>query len=332
MLILGLIWASNAQQPRRGVRQVTASGPVELTVELSKTTAMVAEPIDLLIQVDAPIATQITMPPVGDSIGDFSVLETKTVAEVPVTGKAGLRRWVTAMQIEAIETGDQRIPAFEILFPLPTSLNNGSTLREGSIRSEPMSVQIVSVLVGEEDPNQFRDLKDPADAPTAKVRRSFLPWVLGGGALGVSATVCLLMWTRHGRRPKPKKWALEAVKRIESEYQAKSIGIDQVYTQLSSVIRGFLEDSLAIPATSQSSDELVMELATVAIADSAKQQLIRFLTEADELKFSGSQRWSRQIDEPPFDSIRRMIQECHLSAEMCRHQCRSAEKIDNVNS
>jgi hypothetical protein len=286
---------------------------VELTVELSSAAAMVAEPIDLRIQVDAPTTTRITMPAVGESIGDFAVIQSRSVSELPVEGKAGRRRWVTSVRMEAIETGDRRIPAFEILFQLPASPKRDVTLRQGSIRSEPMSVQIVSILEPEEEPTQFRDIKAPADATTARAHRSSLPWVLAGAALGVAAAIAMLTWARQTRRQDPKQWALEAVNRIESEYRAESVSIEQVHRKLSSVIRGYLENSLAIPATLLSSEELVIELENVSIPDPAKQRLIRFLSRADELKFSAGRQWNGQNDEMSFESCRTIIQECQHS-------------------
>ena len=96
---------------------------------------------------------------------------------------------------------------------------------------------------------------------------------------------------------------------IESEYDQESINIGQVYAELSSVIRGFLEAQLAIPATAQSSTELISGLPTDRCPDAAQRRLERFMTEADEMKFSGKLTLGVQQDESPFDSIRTIIRE-----------------------
>jgi hypothetical protein len=165
------------------------------------------------------------------------------------------------------------------------------------------------VLNDQDSPTEFRDIKAAQPLPTVTPKPSNLRWIAAGIGIGISTMACLLVWSRRRRRPAADKWALREIGLIESQYNESSINISQVYSQLSSLIRRFLEAQLVIPATAQSSTELISELPADGCPDAVKQRLERFMSEADQLKFSGRVSLGMQQDESPFDSIRTIIRE-----------------------
>ena len=102
------------------------------------------------------------------------------------------------------------------------------------------------------------------------------------------------------------------VDRLESQYREKSINISQTYSQLSTVIRQYLQAQWSVPATSQSSQELWHDLKQASCPESAVAGLKQFMSEADELKFSGTLRLDSAHASSPFDAVRAIIRESSL--------------------
>ncbi len=297
-----------AEQPTL-LRQVVADGPVEMTVELDRAETRIADPIILRVQVDAPDGTLITFPLVGETLGQFAVIATDTVRDLPLEAATATRRSTARIELESLESGELKIPPLEVLYRLPESIAVAADARDGSLTSEPISVQVISVLEESEDPKQFRDIKDIAELPPTEVARSNRIWLAMGATLLACATAGLLLWSRRRRRPPPGRWALGEVDRIESEHKRESVDVGSAYSQLSTVLREYLEAELAFPATSFSSEELVDHLASSACPQAAKQRLKQFVRHSDELKFSGRQRLGNADSESPFDAMRAIIRE-----------------------
>ncbi len=108
-------------QPPSPQRHVVAEGPVEMTVELDKVDARIADPIMLRVQVDAPRGTLITFPLVDDKVGQFSVIDADTVRDLPLQGVTETRRWIATIELESLESGELKIPPLEVLYRLPDS-------------------------------------------------------------------------------------------------------------------------------------------------------------------------------------------------------------------
>lgn len=288
---------------------VVTSGPVELTVELDRVRARVAEPVELRLQVDAPQGTSITFPATRESLGSFSILRVSEVSDLPIEQSTTDRRTKMTIEMESLESGNWQIPELKVLYRLPDGYTDVVTQRDGTLTTEPMTVQILSVLSDDEQPNQFRDIKDIATLPTELNRGSSGRWWVVGAVCGVGGLIACLVWLMRRPAEPPAKWALAEIEQIEAAYDQKRMEVGQAYTKLDWVLRQYLEAQLAIPATSLSGSELIRSLADSPYPDSAQQRLRRFVSESDELKFSGRMHLGPQHDESPFDSVRAIVHE-----------------------
>jgi hypothetical protein len=290
---------------------VVADGPIELSVSISSPAARVAETITFTLQVDAPQQTRITLPRVDETLGPLSVIGTSVLEDLPIDGQPAARRWIQRIELESLETGEMTIPSLEIAYRLPDNRVGDQAAREALLRSEPISIEIVSVLGDQESLTDFRDIKGLEPLPTAIPHESNLFRVIACGVVAVGALLAALWFVaRRRRKPPPARWALDEIEAIKSQYDDKSIDIGQVYAQLSNVMRAFLEAQLAIPATAQSSTELIQELPADRCPDAVRQRLAQFMNAADERKFSGGlisagSNW----DDTPFEALRAIIRD-----------------------
>ena len=108
---------ASAQQPA-SLRHVVADGPVEMTVELDKVEARIADPIMLRLQVDAPAGTLITFPLVSETIGRFTVIETDTIRNLPLEGVTARRRSTARIELESLESGEAEDSAARSSVPI----------------------------------------------------------------------------------------------------------------------------------------------------------------------------------------------------------------------
>lgn len=179
------------------------------------------------------------------------------------------------------------------------------------MRSNPIAIEIGSVLGEQESPAEFRDLKQVEPLPASASPEASRLGLPAGIAAAIGA-LAVAVWLSTRRRPPPQydRWALEQIESIQAEYDQRSIDIGQAYAQLSNVIRAYLEAELAIPATTQSTAELFDELPAEHCPDAARQRLQQFMTAADELKFSGSLAVANNngVDEL-FESLRAVVRD-----------------------
>lgn len=289
--------------------QVITAGPVEMSIGVDKTQAQIADPILLRIQVEAPAGTSITFPVVTDRIGPLSVVDSDTIGDLPLEGAAARRRWTRTIELESLQSGDVRIPPLEVLYRLPESIADAATARDGSLQSEPISIEIISVLEDGDMPTQYRDIKDTAELPLAEHTRSNQSWWLIGATFVLLVAIASACWLRRGKKLRPARWALEEIDQIESGFREQTVDVASVYSQLSFVLRRYLQVEMAFPATSLSSEELLAQLSNSGCPDAAWQRLQRFVTESDEMKYSGRIPSATDHDESPFDSVRVIVRE-----------------------
>ena len=77
------------------------------------------------------------------------------------------------------------------------------------------------------------------------------------------------------------------------------------------MLRRFLEQELGFPATAMSSAELSEELSTRACPAPTIARLTQFLSEADEVKFSGRSRPHLSLTDSPAACVREIVQQVH---------------------
>jgi len=134
---------------------------------------------------------------------------------------------------------------------------------------------------------------------------SWLPWVLmsvGIGMAGVGAGAALAMRLRRrtgsSRELSPRQVALQELKRLEAAGLRQQGEMARYVTELSNIVRAYLEKSLAIAVTRQTTPEFLESLKTSASLTPTQQGLLReFLEKCDLAKFAGAAPTPEQGEE-----------------------------------
>jgi len=229
----------------------------------------------------------ITWPTVADTItSKIPVLHDSHVDTI-LPEKANdpyLFRQVRTLTITAWEAGYWPIPPFSFTI-------NGDTLGTEAL--------LLTVNTVEVDTTQaIRDIKEIYEVPFSLVDwlQEHWKWIAGGlAALAVLSGLFLLLY-RRSRRPPPVKplppptpvhvLALQALQELERKRLWQQDRSKAYYTELTDILRTYVEQRYGVPAMEQTTDELLGALGLSSMPGTAREQLAQILRLADMVKFA----------------------------------------------
>jgi hypothetical protein len=190
----------------------------------------------------------------------------------------------------------------------PISFSDGSGTTE--IRWNPIHVTFTVGLENADNPSldQVRHsdrLEEPAPAS-----RHALWWVLLTIAVvvllgSVAATAVLyLRWRKEEKSLTPRDLALREVQHLEEQPPADASLVEQFHTQLSDIVRTYLERQYRLRAPQQTTPEFLAAMQSWPLLPAAQQQLLKtFLERCDMVKFA---------------NVAQTPEECRAAAKMAR--------------
>ncbi|HPQ71615.1 MAG TPA: hypothetical protein PKW95_20990 [bacterium] len=259
---------------------VARAHPVALGVYASKTQVEITEPFAYQIVLEFPGGWSVTPPVMKREMGLFDVDGCSTQIDQHPDGGA---RLAISCTLTSYEPGVIDLPVKEVKINGPNGHVETDLLPE-------VKLTVVGPLVGEEP----RGLKPPEEVPT-----NWLTLVLGGGvglivvALIVLTVVLLVRWVRgREKREKaaPREPAdLRALRRLDSEELERLLREGKAkpfYTELTAIVREYLEARFGLPAPDRTSHEILDLLKFYGLTD--HQKFFReLLDNSDYAKFAG---------------------------------------------
>ncbi len=260
-----------------------AAGDVNVACTVSTASVQVAEPFWLELTVTAPVGTQLTFPQLGAQLGDFDLLDTQDLFDIPGGKATDNRTWTRRLKLESIITGELEVPSLELQV-----VDRGQAR---TIATKPIPIRVASVLEDSSDPTKFRDIRSVVDVAVPQIDApTGWAWAwtsLAGVAL---ATVAVVMIARRKKWVTPGEWALHRLDQLENSLISSSTENQNVLADLSSILRDYLPMQFSISKPGQTAIETV-RLLTVrkCVDDALSQRLGRLFEMADEAKFADLQ-------------------------------------------
>jgi hypothetical protein len=277
-IVAGALAAQTTSQPESGQAVITASTSVA--------SVQVAEPFSMEVKCVAPVGTNVSFPAVMEQLGEFDVIDHHDAFDVPLDSSTKQRCWTRQMTLESIVTGTLTVPAIEVQVS-----NQTETKR---LASNPLEINVLSVLEDRPDPKNFRDVKPLVDVELESVTSyGWVGWTLGGLAGGSLLAWATIAFVRRRQFITPAQWAKREFDLLEqSAGSPREAGglIDSEYfaCQLSSIFREYLELQLEIAAPSQTTRELLAAVRTTAgFDDEIANRIGQLLALADRAKYAG---------------------------------------------
>lgn len=235
----------------------------------------------ILLHLDAalPQAVDSLTPAVKDSLGPFEILSVKFSAP-----NGGHQQWTFRLTI--FDTGKVVVP------PIVFAYRNRTDTLQHAAYSNPVPLSIVGIPVDLK--GDIKDIKPPLDAPWKF--EDFLPYLIVLTLIALAVLGYYYYRKRKRQReealvpPKPGippgQAALAALRILEDKRLWQQGKVKEYYSEVTEIVRRFLEDQYGLFALESTSDEIMEQLKRLPEAHALLREFRAFFTTADLAKFA----------------------------------------------
>lgn len=273
-------------------------GPVTMTVTADKGEITIADRLNLTIEVLAEDGVDVEMPEFGQELEAFAIRNYSTESAVPVGARF---RWRQEYELDIFVSGSYPVPALTAHFV--DRRKGEDNLVESSVTTEPFEVTVTSLVEGDFDPTQFRDVKGPVELPISRTW-AWVGWALGGLA-GVIVLPILTLWAiRRMRRPVPEivipphAWAFDQLQRLADEALVEQGMVHEFYFRLSMIVREYIERRFNLMAPERTTEEFLVEVRRDPLLNTHYRDMLgQFLEACDMVKFALYEPQTAEIEQ-----------------------------------
>ena len=278
--------------PNSVEKRFTKGGaPVEVVITLSDKEIDLTDYLTVLIEIEYKEGVEVAPPFLSDTIyGPLLLVEPPKEKTIWSEQKnIAINRWT--YKFEPVTSGEFEIKPFDIRFRLRTEKRDQiEKWPVHQIRTEAISYRVKSVDIADTD--DIKDIKGPI-LPDY----NFLPVII---ALSAIILICLttVLFQRYKHllnkdeieTKSTKNYYLEALRKLEELEKRDLISkeeFDQLHTELSNILRSYIELCFGLRAREQTTEEFVKNITNTPLFSSEQNNLLyRFLHLADLVKFA----------------------------------------------
>lgn len=272
-------------------------GPVEMTVTVDKGEITLADRLKLTIEVVAQEGIDVEMPDFGEALGAFAIRDYREISAEAVGDR---RRWQQTYELDIFLSGSYPVPALTARF---TDRRKGEDATiESSISTEAFEVTVTSLMEGDFDPTEIRDIKGPVELPADRTW-AWLWWTLGGLG-GLCGLILVVVWLVRRLRRGPEEivvpaheWAFEQLQRLMDDRLVEQGLVGEFYFRLSMIVRQYIERRFGLMAPERTTEEFLSEVQRGDTLDEAHRGTLgSFLQACDMVKFALYEPQSSEIE------------------------------------
>ncbi len=265
---------------------IVASAQVKASVHLDSSYILIGDQVQMQLFLDSAIN-------ITDIKTDFSVWDSLTFIEVVEQGEwnqvslnrsSGTALLEQRIVVTSFEAGKHVLPKTPIRYKI-----NGEerTVMPGNT----LTLEVGTIAVS--DSTQLNPIKTIIEEP--KKLEDYLPYFLAIAAIGLLVGLFFLIrrLTRKREVPppppiilKPYEIALQKLEALKEEKLWQQGLIKEYQTELTFVIREYLENQFQIPALENTTDEIISSLQKIGFAPEWQARLRNLFQNADLVKFA----------------------------------------------
>ncbi len=259
-----------------------AQDPASVDARVDRDSITVGDRVTLTLTVHYGLGERPIWPEAPEAFQPFELIERRAVLVQDTLGRV---RASAEYVLTAFELGSLEVPALDVGIRTPQGTDR-------FVRTPPVTLTVASV---QPDSVDIVDIK----APLALARNWWLllPWVAVTGALLVAG---LWAYRRYGRRevsdaqaaslpPRPPELvAYEALDRLQSSDLLERGDLKQFFSDLSGIIRVYLDGRFRVDAMEMTSHDVLRELASRRVGGAALDRFRQFFETCDLVKFAKS--------------------------------------------
>ncbi len=283
-----MISACGGGEPEQkyAVTRTYESGGAVVTIKVDRTEISVADSVEVVLEALVPEGVDLTFPPKEAKLGEFTFVRSSSAVPQLLEGDRVLVRHT--LELEPFLPGDYEIPSLEI-----------KVGEETSIKTEPVSVTVASVLPGDAEEADIKDIAPPVSLP------GLVPWVWAALAAALVAAIGGYLWWRRRKKfeteeapPPPHEVALKAMRELMKEGLIEKGEAKLFYLRISAILRHYIEDRFGLHAPERTTEEFLHDLQRDGRLNEAQKALLReFLMHCDIVKFAEYQPERAEIEE-----------------------------------
>jgi hypothetical protein len=254
---------------------------------LDTTSIRIGEQVQLKLDVTLPKGVKISWPQFSDTIFAPVEIVRRSKVDTLETTRNNYLQYKQVLSVTSFDTGYHTIPQIAFSF---------QAVGDDSIQTTITDSLILHVRTVEVDTTRaIKDIKAPMQAPISL--SELWPVFATFAVIGlIAGFIWYYLWRRKMKKPlfpvirkpqlPPWQTALESLSDIESRKLWQAGRIKEFYTEITDVLRIYLEKQHNIPAMEMISSDIVESLDGVDIFKSSKDKIWQVLQLADLVKFA----------------------------------------------
>ena len=237
----------------------------------------------------------------GEMKIDFPKLNDTIIKQIEIVNQSKVEKFIPdsndmsrlaqkqTLIITSFDSGYYAIPPFKFFL-------NGDTTKPITTEALLLSVNTVAV----DTTKNIKDIKPPIEVPFSW--KEYLPYLYYGlGALAILTGIFFLIryyLKKRKKKPVPEIivpkipahiTALERLEKLKEEKLWQQGKLKEYHSEISEILRQYIEHRFFIPAMEQVSDEIVYAFRTVDVSEELKMKLRHTLFLSDLVKFAKEQ-------------------------------------------
>jgi hypothetical protein len=294
-----LLWASVELQTDR-VR-------VYLDTAVSHSQAQIAEPIQVSWTIHAPEGSTVVLPTFGDRLGEFEVIKTQDILDLPADN-GNQRTWKRRATLESLTAGELVVPSIEC----QVIIEGVSQL----VRSQEIPFKVTSLLEDRADPTQFRDIRSVIDAEWTQKSTSlkWIGWSVGGAGLMIIVGAVWVALKRRRRQIAPVVWVRHQLAALMRDFQTSIEDLSPLANRLDDILRSYLAMQLDLPASSLTTPQLIAVMQQQQLLPVHLIERFNNLLESLDLNQFAQLQWTRPELLQALERSQQIVEEATLAS------------------
>ncbi len=283
--------AEQKESATRPVSRTADRGAIKLTVTADKDKISIAENIRLSIVVDAEAGIEVEMPEFGAEPSGFAISDFQ---DLPVVVNDGRRVYEQTYDLEIFVSGEYTIPAITAHYRDKRGKEEVETedVDRAELSTEPFTVKVESLLDGQFDYQEFRDVKDVAVPPLDRTW-VWLYWAACVLCVFVLAVIAIMLIRKYGGKARPTvvmpphEWAFMQMRLLAELKLVEDGEVQEFYYRLNEITRTYIELRFALMAPERTTEEFLVEMQENRVLPLEYQEpLANFLEACDMVKYA----------------------------------------------
>lgn len=260
---------------------------IKATARLDSTNILIGDQVKLFLEIDYPESVTVEFPNVPDTLSEYIEVMDKSPIDTIHLENSALLKQIRHYTITSFDSGSYRIA------PQWFKINvNGIT---DSVPTNGVTLNVFTMQI--DTTRGLTDIKMPYAAPLTL--KEVTPYILG--VILIGAIIFLVLYSLKRKKKnqpffslpaKPKEpphvIALRELDRIKNEKIWQKEKIKQYYSEVTDVLRNYIEERFEIRAMEQTTDEILdsFRYRRDLLGEKSLQNLSQILSLADLVKFA----------------------------------------------